>query len=220
VIVLMPLALLALVGCAPVLIGAAAVGTAVTLHDRRSPTVMLEDQQIEFEVMAAFLQDAGVRDRSQISATSYNRTLLLTGNADTAEIAERATSLASRVNKVKRVVDEITVGPRLSLNQQAQDAYISTRVNADLLGIKLPGFDPTRVKVVTNNAVVYLMGLVTPEEADATVEKARYVSGVTRVVKLFDYITPDGGPDTTRDTDTDTDTDTHSGDEGHDTVEG
>jgi osmotically-inducible protein OsmY len=195
-VLLAALVLISSGGCAPILIGGAAIGTAVTLHDRRSPAVMLEDQQIELETMAAFMQNAAVRDRTQISAISYNRTLLLTGNADTAEIAEQATALASRVAKVQRVVDEITIGPRLSFNRQTEDAYIGTRVKAELLRVKLPGFDPTRVKVVTTNGVVYLMGLVTPEEADAAVERARYVPGVTRVVKLFEYISPDGAQKT------------------------
>ena len=61
-------------------------------------------------------------------------------------------------------------------------------MKTDLIGVRLPGFDPTRVKVVTNNGVVFLMGLVSPAEADAAAEKASYVPGVERVVKLFEYV--------------------------------
>jgi osmotically-inducible protein OsmY len=115
----------------------------------------------------------------------------MTGNADTIEIAERAAALTSRIPKVHRVVDEVRVGTRLDLARQAEDTYLTARVKSDLVGIKLPGFDPTRVKVVTNDGVVYLMGLLSPEEADAAAEKASYVPGVQRVVKLFEYIATD-----------------------------
>jgi osmotically-inducible protein OsmY len=175
-------------GCTPILIGGAAVGAAATLHDRHSASVILDDQQIELEAMSALLRNAAVRDRSQISVTSYNRTLLLTGNADTTEITQEAASSVSRIGKVQRVVDEVTVGPRLDMKRQAEDTYITARVKADLIGVRLPGFDPTRVKVITNDGVVFLMGLVSPAEADAAAEKASYVPGVKRVVKLFEYV--------------------------------
>ncbi|WP_245969393.1 BON domain-containing protein [Thiocapsa rosea] len=175
-------------GCAPMLIGAAAVGTAATVHDRRPASVIFDDQQIELEAMTALLRNSGVRDRSQISATSYNRTLLLTGNADTTEVGQEAAALVSRIGKVQRVVDEVRVGPRLDMRRQAEDTFITGRVNTDLIGVRLPGFDPTRVKVVTNDGEVFLMGLVSPAEAEAAAEKASYVPGVKRVVKLFEYV--------------------------------
>jgi osmotically-inducible protein OsmY len=181
-------------GCAPMLFGTAAVGTAVTVHDRRPANVIFDDQQIELEAMSALLSNAEIRGRSQISVTSYNRTLLLTGTAETTEEAREAAVLLSRIGKVQRVVDEIKVGPRLDLNRQAQDTYITGRVKTDLIGVQLPGFDPTRVKVVTSDGVVFLMGLVNPTEADAAAEKASYVPGVKRVVKLFEYVDDDTNP--------------------------
>ena len=185
---LLLLAATLLSGCAPMLFGAAAVGTAATVHDRRPASVIFDDQQIELEAMSALIGNADIRGRSQISATSYNRTLLLTGTADTTEVSQEAATLLSRIGKVQRVVDEIRVGPRLDLTRQAQDTYITGRVKTDLIGVQLPGFDPTRVKVVTSDAVVFLMGLVSPAEADAAAEKASYVPGVERVVKLFEYV--------------------------------
>ncbi|UHD18207.1 BON domain-containing protein [Thiocapsa bogorovii] len=175
-------------GCAPMIFGAAAVGTAATVHDRRPANVILDDQQIELEAMSALMSNPDIGGRSQISSTSYNRTLLLTGTADTTEVAHEAAALLSRIGKVQRVVDEIVVGPRLDLTRQAQDTYITGRVKTDMLSIQLPGFDPTRVKVVTSDGVVFLMGLVNPTEADAAAEKASYVPGVKRVVKLFEYV--------------------------------
>lgn len=181
---------LPLQGCAPLIVGGVLVGATATMHDRRSPQVILEDQQIEFEAMSALVRNTDVRDHTQLSVTSYNRTLLITGTAQSLELAERATALVSVIPKVQRVVDEIQVRAPLDIRRQAEDAFISTRVNAELFKVRLPDFDPTRVKVVTSDAVVYLMGLVTPEEAEAAAETARYVPGVQRVVKLFEYITP------------------------------
>jgi osmotically-inducible protein OsmY len=89
--------------------------------------------------------------------------------------------------KVERVIDEVTIGPGIDLMQESNDVVITTRAKVSLAELSLPGFDPTRVKVVTEDGVVYLMGLVSPEEAEAAAEKIRYVPGVKRVVKLFEY---------------------------------
>jgi osmotically-inducible protein OsmY len=91
---------------------------------------------------------------------------------------------------VERVIDELTVGPPIGLQRQAEDPYLTSRAQHALSNINMPGFDVTRVKVVTEDGVVYLMGLVTQEEGDAAAEKVRFVPGVVRVVKLFEYIEP------------------------------
>lgn len=177
-----------LAGCAPLLIGGAAVGTASTIYDRRSASAVLEDQQIELSAMSTLAQDPQVNEGARVSITSYNRTVLLTGQAQSADIARRAARLVSQLPKVARVIDEIAVGPRIGIGRQAEDSYITARAKTALVGLRFPGFDPTRVKVVTEDGVVYLMGLLSPEEAEATAEKVRYVPGVQRVVKLFEYL--------------------------------
>ncbi|PLX62634.1 BON domain-containing protein [Sedimenticola selenatireducens] len=89
---------------------------------------------------------------------------------------------------VKRTVNEVQIGPNATLTEQSKDSWITSKAKIELFNIKLPQFDPTRVKVITENGVVYLMGMVTPEEATAVVDKIRYLSGVTKVVKVFEYI--------------------------------
>lgn len=164
-----------LAGCAPV-------------HDGRTYDAFIEDQQIELAAMRALINDPRVARTSRISATSHNRKVLLTGQADTDEVAERAASLVSRLPKVQRVIDEIVVGPRASLARETEDRELTARVKADLTDLAVPGFDPARVKVVTEDGVVYLMGLVSIAEAAAVTEEVRYVPGVERVVKLFEYV--------------------------------
>ncbi len=89
---------------------------------------------------------------------------------------------------VKRVINEIEIGPKSSIREDANDSWITSKGKLELFEIKLPGFDPTRVKITTQRGVVYLMGRVTQQEADATVEKIRFLRGVKRVVKIFEYI--------------------------------
>ena len=86
------------------------------------------------------------------------------------------------------MVNEIQVGPSSTLAQNSNDSYITSKVKMKMFDIEIPNFDPTRVKIITEMGTVYLMGLLTHQEADAVVEKARYVKGVARVVKVFEYV--------------------------------
>ena len=176
-------------GCAPLVVGGAVAG-ASALHDRRHYQVVIDDQQIELAAMRALLQDPSIRRHARISVTSYNHTLLLTGRARSYSAARRATEVVSRIPKVARVIDEISIGPEAGLNRASEDAYLTSLAKIELTKASGPSFDPTRIKVVTENGVVYLMGLVSPREADLAVERVRYVPGVKQVVKLFEYAVP------------------------------
>lgn len=178
---------LSLTGCAAVLVGGAAVGTAAVIHDRRDYTDILKDQELEISAARALGRDSLVSANSRISVTSYNRKVLLTGQARDPEVVARATELVSGIPKVELVIDEVAIGPNISVTQESQDAWLTSQAKLALAKVKLPDFDPTRVKVVTEDAVVFLMGLVSPEEGDAAAEQVRYVPGVNRVVKLFEY---------------------------------
>ena len=179
---------LTLQGCPGVFIAGAATGAAV-IHDRRSAGTVLDDQRIELEAMQDLYNDASIRDNTSISVTSYDYVALLTGQANAAEFSQRAADRVARIRNVKRVINEVTIGPSATFTEEAQAYYVTIHAKAALTGVDLPTFDPSRVKVVTEKGVVYLMGLVTRQEADAAVEKVRYVSGVSKVVKVFDYIT-------------------------------
>lgn len=176
----------ALAGCVPLLVGGAVAG-ASAVYDRRSPQVVLDDQQIEVTALHEMLQDRALQGHSRIAATSYNRMVLLTGQAESAEVARQAIQRVSRLPKVKRVIDELTVGPQTALLRQSEDLYLTSRAKLAMTAVDLPDFNATRVKVVTEDGTVYLLGLVSPEEADAATETVRYVPGVKRVVKLFEY---------------------------------
>ncbi len=176
-----------LYGCTTAAVGGAATGVAV-IHDRRTAATVLEDQGIELKAMKLLYDHPEIRDHSNISITSYNLKVLLTGEADTREVSDRFADLVSRIQRVERVHNEIVVGPSGTLLDQSNDAYLTAKVKYALLKIKAKGFDPTRVKVVTSQGTVFLMGLISRREADMVVEKVRFVSGVKRVVKVFEYI--------------------------------
>lgn len=186
-IVLLALTTSILQGCATAIVGGAATGAAV-IHDRRSAGTVLDDQGIELKMMRAVSNDEDLDKNGHVSVTSYNYVLLLTGQAATESYRDRYHQVASQIANVKKVINEIQIGPNTGLSQRSVDAYTTTRAKWALTQIKLPSFDPTRVKVVTENGIVYLMGLVTQQEADAAVEKVRFVRGVKQVVKVFEYL--------------------------------
>jgi len=179
--------LLLLQGCGPVLVGGTAVGVSV-VHDRRTTATVLEDEKIELVAAARLNEDKGLGEHARVSFTSYNRVVLITGQADRSETKGRIAEMVRRFPEVLRVVDDVAVGPLAGIEQASNDFYVTSKVKLALFDLEMPYFDPTRVKVVTEQGVVYLMGLVTEREAAAVVEKVRYISGVQRVVKIFEYV--------------------------------
>ncbi|MEJ2394376.1 MAG: BON domain-containing protein [Candidatus Thiodiazotropha sp.] len=178
---------LLLQGCAALVVGGAAT-TAVVAHDRRTTGIMVEDQAIEFKTYDQLAKDEAIKQNSKVNVTSYNKVVLLTGQADSDAIRRKAEQIASQVEQVRRVVNEIEIGSTASFGEHSRDVALTTEVKLRLTKVDLPGFDPLRVKVITERGSVYLMGLLTKEEANEVTEVVRYISGVRRVVKVFEYI--------------------------------
>jgi osmotically-inducible protein OsmY len=175
-------------GCAPAAVVGTAYGAAV-LHERRSAGTVLDDEVIELKAKHLYYQTPEFEQASRISVTSYNYAALLTGQADDAEVRRRYAETVSAIPMVRKVYNEVEIGPRISLAQESQDALISSRAKIAIGGGRgIEGFDATRVKIVTEDGVVYLMGLVTHKEAETTADIVRRLPGVKRVVKLFEYI--------------------------------
>lgn len=176
-------------GCGAAIVTGIAVGASV-LHDRRDRETVLEDQNIQLQAMQIPTDNPDVKADCSIGVTSYNLVVLLTGQCGTQQAADRFAEKVSGLPKVRRVVDEVAIGPISSLGRESEDMLITSRAKFAITQVDLEGFDATRVKVVTEAGVVYLMGLLTQEEADAVVEKVRYVSGVKKVIKIFEYYEP------------------------------
>lgn len=176
----------ALLGCVEaVIVGGVAAGVMMAA-DRRQTEVMFSDQGIEFSVGSRI--DDALKGQGHVNVTSYNYTVLLTGEVPTTQARADAEKAASEVPKVKTVVNELQVTGTSSAASRSNDAYITSKVKSNFLGNGK--FKPTDVKVVTEASVVYLLGLVTHEEADAATEVTRGTAGVQKVVRVFEYITP------------------------------
>ena len=184
------LALISLLAVVPVLHGcfvaaAGAVGaTAVMAEDRRTTGVYIEDQNIELKVRNALKERYGKNDQVQVSATSYNRFVLLTGEVPNEQTKQDVGVTALGVENVRNVQNEVTVAPPIGFKQRSADSLTTTKVKTRFLTENQ--FQVNYVKVVTNADVVYLMGLVTPKEADDATQLARTTDGVARVVRVFE----------------------------------
>lgn len=169
-------------GCFP--IAAVGVGaTALVVDDRRSTGFYIEDENIEWRARSVLLER--FKD-THINVTSYNLGVLLTGEvADEKTKADVGDAIRKVVN-VKNVTNELAVGGKSSLTARSNDALITTSVKARFLTAK--GFSSNHVKIITEANVVYLLGIVTKEEGDAATEVARTTSGVSRIVRVFEYV--------------------------------
>src|SRR5689334_11547608 len=174
-----------LAGCAPLLIAGAAGGTALVVADRRSTGAQVDDEAIELKIANNIGQGYG--DRVHVNATSYNGIVLLTGEVPSQDLVGTIGEIARTTAKVRRVHNELTVGPVADLGSRSNDTYITSKVKTRFVEASKQ-FSATHVKVVTERQVVYLMGLVRRDEGDAAGQIAATTSGVARVVKLFEYI--------------------------------
>ena len=170
-------------GCAAVAVGGIA-GTVVMSQDRRTVGTITEDAGIELKSATRLGQK--LKEGVHINATSYNRMLLLTGEVPDAAAREEAERIARGVENVRGVYNELAVSGVSSYTVRSNDTLITSKVKTRFLDAKK--FSGLHMKVVTENSVVYLMGLVQKEEANDATEIARTTSGVQKVVRVFEYI--------------------------------
>lgn len=182
---LLPFILAGLPACTAVVATGATTGVALA-HDRRTAGSVIEDESIELKALNAFMEDDELWKQSHLNITSYNGIVLLTGESPTPMLRATAERIAREIPKVRDVHNEITVAAPSSLLTRSSDSLITTRIKARMIGDEQ--IDPTRVKVITENGAVFLMGIVRRQEAELSTEIARETSGVQRVVKIFEYI--------------------------------
>ncbi|MGZ5103086.1 MAG: BON domain-containing protein [Usitatibacter sp.] len=173
----------ALQGCVPIAVTGAAVGGALMVGDRRTAGTYIEDEEIEWKVVGRLREGF---NGAHVNATSYNRRVLLTGEAPDEDAKKRIEEAVRGIQNVKEVTNELQVAGASSLASRGNDALVTSNVKARM--VNNGKFSPQHVKVVTEAGVVYLMGIVSQQEGDAAVEIARTTSGVSRVVKVFEYV--------------------------------
>ncbi|GGH59860.1 hypothetical protein GCM10010975_21940 [Comamonas phosphati] len=177
----------ALSGCVALVGGGAAVA-GLSAIDRRTTGTQVDDEGIELRAGNRISEIMG--DKARVEVTSYNRQALLTGQAGNATDKQTIEKLVREQPMVRNVYNEIEVAPfTATLGQRSKDTMLTGQVKASLLNAK--DIQASAIKVVTENNVVYLMGVVTPREAKRAAEIARGVNDVTKVVRLFEVISED-----------------------------
>ena len=176
---------LSLSGCIPAAFVAGASATGAIVYDKRSLPTMVEDRDMTNAVLKAISRDPELKEQAHITIASFNHVMLLAGQTPTDALRDKAYQIASAVPNVKRIYNQITVETPLSKADQANDAWITTKVKSAIVGQK--GLNSSQIKVVTENKVVYLMGVLTPKQADLSADVASKVAGVEKVIKIFEY---------------------------------
>ncbi len=178
---------LLLSGCAAALFGGA-ITAAATAHDRRTPGTVIDDKKLEVVISQKLLSNKFIDDNSHTNLTIYNGVVLVTGEAANQIVINSIITTIQQVPNIKSIQEDISIMPSSSILSRANDAAITSKVKAVLFPLNLPNFDPTLINVSTERGKVYLMGLVTPDEARVIIDKARRVKGVVSVVEVFEYM--------------------------------
>lgn len=170
-------------GCGAVAAGTAATG-AMVVQDRRTAGTIVDDKSIQLKA-AQVITDVTRNDpEANVSAVCYNSTILLVGQAPTKKMRDSIAREIRTINKVKNIQNEIALNAPTSLLTRSSDTWITTKVKSEMAITQ--DINPNRVKVVTEDGIVYLMGLVTEQEELIAVDIARHVKGVKKVVKIFE----------------------------------
>lgn len=177
----------ALSACAPILVGAGATVGTLSALDRRTVGAQTEDELIELKGRNRLKES--MRHADGIAVTSYNRKVLLTGQVLSAQDKSNATRVVASLDNVRSVDNELQVSGRVSMGVAASDTLITTKVKTAMLDSNR--VQANTIKVVTEASVVYLMGIVTADEGAAAADIASRVSGVARVVTVFETISND-----------------------------
>lgn len=176
-------------GCAPLLLGSAAATTVVVATDRRTAGEQVEDQSIELKAAADIRKAFADNDNVRVNVTSYAGLVLLTGDVPNETDKQKAGQVVQGVENVKRVVNEIRVGPVTPLSVRTNDTWITSKVRSALIGNKeIPSLT---IVATTERGVVYLLGKVTERESKLAANAAASITGVNQVVTLFDIVSPE-----------------------------
>jgi osmotically-inducible protein OsmY len=168
--------------CVPVVVGGAAAGGAVAA-DRRTSGIYVEDENIELKAVKHMETTLG--DQAHVNVTSYNRNVLLTGEVPDEAAKASAEAFVKSIEHVRAITNEIVIGPKTSISSRSNDTYLTSKVKTKF--VTENQFPANVVKIVTENSVVYLLGIVNKTEGDAAAAIASNTDGVDKVVKVFEY---------------------------------
>ena len=191
-VLIISLGLLASSGCVSIL-DATSKGPIQTDPGKRSFGDMLDDKRLN-TIIAVNIKKADKKlDKSNITVTSYNSVVLLTGQVLNAQLRELAAKTARNVNKVRQVYNELEIMPNISFAQKAKDRWLDTKIDTKLFASKQA--ESHKVKIIVENSVVYLMGILDEEQTKLITDIVRNTTGVTKVVRAIEYIKSDNNAD-------------------------
>ena len=176
--------LLACSSCAPVLVGGAVGGVYATGKDKRTVGAIVDDQGIEIKAQQALTDNQDIDKNRHVNVTSYNGIVLLSGEVGSEQQRSLVADTVNGVDKVRTVHNYLQVGEVAGIAARSKDSAITTAIKGRMVATK--GIESTRIKVITEAEVVYLMGIIDSEQADLATEIARTTRGVQRVVRLFE----------------------------------
>lgn len=173
-------------GCAPAVVAGSAVAAGAVVSDRRAAAVVLQDQRIEMKANDMIYSDEQIGGKVHINVISYNQSVLLTGEAPTAELSQQVEQIVRSIDKVKNVYNQIGIQAISTAESRFNDTWLTSSIKGWLL--RSTNLDLGKVKIITERGDVFLMGLVTEEEATIAADIASRVDGVKQVNKVFEYV--------------------------------
>ena len=179
------LTLATLQGCAAVAVVAITTGASMAT-DRRSIGNQIDDQSIELEAYNGIAKNKSLTENTNLHVSSVNGSVLIIGQAPNTFLKDQAIKILNNINGVVRIHDQIRIGNTTSVTTQTNDVWLTSKVKTALFSSDKVGGN--NIKVITENAEVFLMGIVSKEEADAAVNVTRNITGVNRVFKAFEYL--------------------------------
>ena len=165
------------------MVGGAAAGGAIAA-DRRTSGIYVEDENIELK--AVKFMETTLGDQAHVNVTSYNRNVLLTGEVPDDKAKASAEAFVKSIENVRNITNEIAVGPKTDIASRSNDTYLTSKIKTKF--VTENQFPANYVKIVSENSVVYLLGIVTKAEGDAAAAIASNTDGVSKVVKVFEYM--------------------------------
>ena len=180
---------LSLVSCAPAIFVGASTAGGVVAVDNRSVGAFIEDENIEISSKIDLNDEIG--DRARYDVVSINRVAMVIGQAPDDELRDRIEEIVSGQENVRKVINKVEIRPQIPFSRRTKDTVLTTRVKGELLKIQEESFNSLDVKVITEDAAVYLMGLISVDNAARAIDAARKVPGVRQVIQAFEYIEPD-----------------------------
>lgn len=176
-------------GCTTIGVNTAEMTGVALFHDRRSAKTLVIDEKIEDHAMITLNLDSEIRGNSHFNVTSYNGIVLVTGETPIQALIAHISATVQSLSDVRFVQNQMQQAEPSSFARRADDSLITAKVKtAFTTDYRLPGFDATRIKVITENGRVFLMGLVYKKEGDAAAEIAQQQPGVEEVIKVFEYL--------------------------------